>query len=77
MTKANAYVKLHRRKMKNFVLTKYFREVWSEIQKVTWPTRIQTIKLTIIVLAVSAAISAYAFGLDLTFQFLVKQLLTR
>lgn len=63
--------------MRNFVLVRYLREVWSEIQKVTWPTRSQTIKLTIIVLAVSAAISAYAFALDLGFQFLIKQLLSR
>lgn len=63
--------------MSNFILIKYLREVWSEIQKVTWPTRIQTVKLTIIVLVVSALVSAYAFGLDLTFQFLIKQLLTR
>ena len=63
--------------MNNFFLVKYLREVYSEIHKVTWPTRIQTIKLTIIVLAVSVAISAYAFGLDLSFQFLIKKLLTK
>lgn len=61
----------------NFIVIKYLREVWSEIQKVNWPTRTTTIKLTIIVLVVSAVISGYAFGLDLTFQFLIKQLIAR
>lgn len=63
--------------MRNFVLFRYLSEVWSEIQKVIWPTRIQTVKLTIIVLVVSAAVSAYAFALDLGFQFLIKQLIAR
>lgn len=55
----------------------YLLEVWSELKKVNWPTRTQTIKLTIIVLIVSAAVSVYAFALDLSFQYLIRQLLTR
>lgn len=56
---------------------KFFGEVRSETAKVTWPTRNQTIKLTIIVIAVSAVVSAYAFGLDLLFEQLLKTILTK
>ncbi len=56
---------------------KFFGEVRSEIIKVTWPTRNQTIKLTIIVIAVSAVVSAYAFGLDLMFEQLLKIVLSK
>ncbi|HEY4694978.1 MAG TPA: preprotein translocase subunit SecE [Candidatus Nanoarchaeia archaeon] len=55
----------------------FLDEVRAETAKVTWPTRGQVIKLTIIVIAVSAAVSAYAFGLDLLFQQLIKILLVR
>lgn len=61
--------------MTNFVLFRFLAEVRVELAKVSWPTRNQTIKMTIIVVAVSVAISAYAFGLDLFFQQLVKLLL--
>ena len=36
--------------MKNNVLTKYVRESFHELQKVTWPTKNQAIKITAIVL---------------------------
>jgi preprotein translocase subunit SecE len=56
---------------------RFLGEVRSEAAKVTWPTRNETIKLTIIVVVVSAAVSAYAFGLDFMFQEIIKKLLTR
>ena len=56
---------------------KFLGEVRSETAKVTWPTRNQTIKLTIIVIIVSAIVSAYTFGLDLMFEQIFKTLLTK
>ncbi len=45
-------------------ITNFFSEVKIELSKVTWPTRNETIKLTLIVLSVSAIIGAYVGGLD-------------
>jgi preprotein translocase SecE subunit len=47
-------------------LTTYFRGVYSEMQKVTWPTRDETFNLTRIVLAVTIAF-AVSLGLIDTF----------
>ena len=45
----------------------FLSEVKIELSKVTWPTRTVAIKLTLIVLAVSAIIGAYVGGLDYLF----------
>lgn len=42
----------------------FFREVTSELKKVTWPTRQETIKLTIAVVAISVAVGLFIGGLD-------------
>ena len=39
-------------------LRRFFRETRSELKKVTWPTREQTIRLTTIVIGVSVAVGA-------------------
>ena len=44
--------------------TQFIREVTSELKKVTWPTRQETIKLTIAVVAISVAVGAFIGGLD-------------
>lgn len=56
---------------------RFLGEVRAETSKVTWPTRNQAIKLTIIVIAISALASVYVFGLDIMFEQLLKALLTR
>jgi len=61
--------------MANFPLIKFLGEVRSETAKVTWPSRNQTIKLTIIVIITSSLVSMYVFGLDYIFQQLIKLLL--
>lgn len=61
----------------NIRIVKFLREVWSETSKVTWPSRNQTIKMTIIVIVASIIVSIYVFGLDLVFEQLFKKLLTR
>lgn len=43
----------------------FLKEVISELKKVTWPTRDQVIKLTIVVVVVSFVIGLYVGGLDL------------
>jgi preprotein translocase subunit SecE len=45
----------------------YLREVRDELQKVTWPTRKQTIQKTTLVVAVSVAVGLYIGLLDYLF----------
>jgi preprotein translocase subunit SecE len=46
-------------------LRRYFVESWSELKKVAWPTREMVVRLTLLVIAVSVAVSAYISILDL------------
>ena len=55
-------------------LRRYFDEVWSELRKVTWPTREQVRNLTVLVFAVSFAVGLYITVLDAAFAQLVALL---
>jgi len=48
-------------------LIRTFREVRSEMKKVVWPTREETIRLTAVVIALSAVISVVLFSADALF----------
>jgi preprotein translocase subunit SecE len=50
------------------VIIRTFREVRSEMKKVVWPTREETIRLTIVVIALSAVISLVLFTADSIYQ---------
>ncbi|MGB2896323.1 MAG: preprotein translocase subunit SecE [Anaerolineales bacterium] len=54
-------------KKKSNPVTRYFRETSAELKKVTWPTRPEAIKLTIIVLIVVALMSTMLGTLDYVF----------
>mgnify|MGYP003816525835 CR=1 FL=1 len=45
-------------------LTNFFKEVGSEIKKITWPTRQETIKYTLIVIGVSVIVAIILGGFD-------------
>ncbi|OGG28995.1 preprotein translocase subunit SecE [Candidatus Gottesmanbacteria bacterium RIFCSPLOWO2_01_FULL_49_10] len=45
----------------------FVREVVTELKKVTWPTRAETIKLTVVVIVISIATGAFIGVLDVTF----------
>lgn len=45
----------------------FVKEVVSELKKVTWPTRAETIKLTAVVIVLSIIIGAFIGGLDILF----------
>ena len=47
---------------------RYFDEVWSELRKVSWPTREQVRNLTVLVFAVSFVVGVYITVLDFVFQ---------
>ena len=56
---------------------RWFRDVWSELKKVTWPTWQQTRDLTVVVVVVSAALGLFLGGLDYTFNWLLERTLLR
>ncbi len=49
-------------------LRRYFNEVWSELRKVSWPTREQVRNLTVLVFAISFVVGLYITVLDQFFQ---------
>jgi preprotein translocase subunit SecE len=51
----------------NVAPTKFFSEVASELRKVTWPTRDETVKLTAAVIIISLAVGLFIGGLDILF----------
>ena len=44
---------------KENAVVRYFRQTWAELKKVHWPTRREASNLTLIVLAVTVAMSAF------------------
>ncbi len=46
---------------------RFFGEVISELRKVTWPTRQETTRLTVLVLVVSVAIGIFLGVIDIAF----------
>ncbi len=60
------------------VRPQFFREVSSELRKVTWPTREQTVNLTLLVIAVSLIVGFVLGAVDWVFlQIIDKMLLGR
>ena len=49
-------------------IRRYFDEVWSELRKVSWPTREQVRNLTVLVFAISIVVGLYITVLDQIFQ---------
>lgn len=45
-------------------IVQFGQECWAELQKVTWPSRETVIRLTLIVIVISALISVYIFAFD-------------
>ena len=53
-------------------IRRFFDEAWSELKKVSWPTREQTRNLTVLVFAISLAVGLYITVLDFIFSQAVK-----
>ena len=45
----------------------FIKQARSELAKVVWPTRAETIKLTVVVIAVSAGVALFITALDIVF----------
>lgn len=50
----------------------FFEETRSELQKVTWPTRQEVMRLTFVVIAISLIVGLYIGGLDFVFTKLLQ-----
>ena len=74
-SKRRASSKKGRRRQENAIV-RYFRATWAELKKVQWPSRRESTNLTLIVLATTAAMSAFLGIVDwlssLLFGFLVS-----
>ena len=51
----------------------YLKEVKTEIKKVNWPTKDETIRYTLIVIGVSTAVAMFLGGLDFVFTTLITR----
>ncbi|MHB0876607.1 MAG: preprotein translocase subunit SecE [Anaerolineae bacterium] len=56
-------------------IIRYFKETRAEIGRVTWPTREQATRLTLIVLAVTAALAAVLALIDYVFAWMMSRVL--
>lgn len=56
-------------------VARYFREVRAELAKVTWPSREEAINLTMVVLAVTIALSLFLGAWDYLFSRLIAFLI--
>ncbi len=55
-------------------LQRFIQATWQELQKVTWPTPQQARNLTVVVLAVSAAVGVYIAVFDVLFSYISNQI---
>lgn len=55
----------------------FFKEVKTELTKVSWPKRPEVVRLTIVVIAASVAVGVYLGGLDYLFTKILEIILKR
>lgn len=55
------------KQVKSFSITRYFRETRAELRKVTWPTREEAVKLTVVVLVTILVMAVLLGVLDFVF----------
>jgi preprotein translocase subunit SecE len=60
----------------NNAILRYFQETGEELRKVSWPTREQTIRLSVIVLTATAVSAIFLGALDELFRFLSSLLIS-
>lgn len=53
----------------------FLKQVRAELARVDWPSREQTVKLTLLVIVASVLVGAYIGGLDAGFTLLFKNLI--
>ncbi len=63
-------------KVTNNRLVRYIQDSYAEMKKVTWPTRQETVKITIVVIIISLSVAAFLGLLDYIFSLGVKEMIT-
>jgi preprotein translocase subunit SecE len=56
-------------------IKEYFKESYYELKKVNWPTKNETVRLTIVVIGFSLAMAAFLGLLDIVFSYLLSQII--
>jgi len=56
---------------------RWFEDISSELRKVSWPSRDETVYLTSVVIIVALAVGAMLGGVDVFFNWLIDRLLLR
>ncbi|MEA2490066.1 MAG: SecE/Sec61-gamma subunit of protein translocation complex [Acidobacteriota bacterium] len=55
-------------------IRRFIEESWSELKKVTWPTREQVRNLTLLVFVISGAVGLFIAVFDIGFDLLIRQI---
>ena len=55
-------------------IRRFIEESYSELKKVTWPTREQVRNLTVLVFVISAAVGGFIAIFDLLFEYIVGRI---
>ncbi|MCH8062218.1 MAG: preprotein translocase subunit SecE [Chloroflexi bacterium] len=61
--------------MRRALTLRYFGDIVSELRRVTWPTRQETTRLTIMVIAVAATVGLFLGIVDMVFSRLIGVIL--
>ena len=76
-TSAAAVEASKRRSIYDRIVPRFVQDIISELRKVSWPTREETMRLTAVVVVVSVAIGLGLGGVDIVFNWFVDQTLLR
>ena len=55
----------------------FLKDVRIELAKVSWPTREQTVKYTLVVIGLSVFIALFLGGVDFVFQFVLNKFILK
>lgn len=58
-------------------IVNYFKEARLELKKVIWPTRQETTRATVMVIAISVFVAVFLGGLDIVFTFVMRTFVLR
>ena len=57
-------------------IRRFVEESWSELKKVTWPTREQVRNLTLLVFLISGAVGLFIAVFDIAFDLIIQRIAT-
>ena len=57
-------------------IRRFVEESWSELKKVTWPTREQVRNLTLLVFVISGAVGLFIAVFDIAFDLIIQRIAT-